>query len=178
MQHIIGMPLQLIIIGMPHSIILFISMQQFLNISMFMPCIGIILHIMASPCMEHSIMHFIDGMGMPIIIGIIFIMPIIGIIAMPVWDMHIIDMLPQCIIIGMPQFIIIAIISALLRNMAASMPMAGIILHIMPSSCISHCMVAIIIDMPIMGIIGLAFIGICIAFIMVELPELDGMGNC
>jgi hypothetical protein len=62
--------------------------------------------------------------------------------------------------------------------MAASMPMAGIILHIMPSSCISHCMVAIIIGMPIMGIIGLAFIGICIAFIMVELPELDGMGNC
>ena len=172
MQHIIGMPLQLIIIGIPHSIILFISMQQFLNISMFMPCIGIILHIMASPCMEHSIMHFIDGMGMPIIIiGImLFIMPIIGIIAMPDWDMHIIDMLPQCIIIGMPQFIIIAIISALLRNIAASMPMAGIILHIMPSACISQVMVAIIIGMPIIGIIGLAFIGICMAFIIVGAP--------
>ncbi|OBY59056.1 hypothetical protein A9513_005095 [Pseudomonas sp. AU12215] len=182
MQHIIGMPLQLIIIGMPHSIILFISMQQFLNISMFMPCIGIILHIIMSPCMEHSIMHFMAGMPMfmPIIIGIMlaFIMPIIGIMAMAGWDMPIIIRLPQCIIIGMPQFIIIAIISALLRNMAISMPMAGFILHIMPSSSISHSMVAIIIGMPIIGIMALVFIGICMAFIMVELPESIGMKCC
>jgi hypothetical protein len=44
----------------------------------------------------------------------------------------------------------------------------------MPSSIISQVMVAIIIGMPIIGIIGmLAFIGICIcmAFIMVKLPK-------
>lgn len=88
--------------------------------------------------------------------------------------MHIMLMLPQCIIIGMPQFIIICIISQLFLNIAMSMPAAGIILHIMPSSIISQVMVAIIMGMPIIGITGmLLFIGICIciAFIMVELPK-------
>jgi hypothetical protein len=138
-----------------------------------MPAIGMILHIMPSAIMVHSITHFIDGIGMPIIGGIIgmdIIMFIIG-SDMLAWDMHIMLMLPQCIIIGMPQFIIICIISALFLNMAMSMPAAGIILHIMPSPIISQLMVAIIIGMPIIGIIGmLAFIigiGICMAFIMV-----------
>ena len=112
-QHIIGMPLQLIIIGMAQSfIILFISMQQFFIMSMLMPGIGIILHIMLSPISVHSITHFIIGIGMPII-GIMF-MPVI--MAMASADMHIIDILAHCIIIGMPQFIIIAIISALVLN--------------------------------------------------------------
>lgn len=118
-QHIIGMPLQLIIIGMAQSfIILFISMQQFFIMSMLMPGIGIILHIMLSPISVHSITHFIIGIGIGIGIG----MPIIGIMFMPVImamasaDMHIIDILAHCIIIGMPQFIIIAIISALVLN--------------------------------------------------------------
>jgi hypothetical protein len=101
-----------------------------------------------------------------------FIEAIIGIIAMPASDMHIIDMLLHCIIIGMPHAIIIDIISALFLNIAMSMPAAGIMVHIMASFCISHFMVAIIIGMPIIGIIGmLAFIGICIAFIMVETPK-------
>jgi hypothetical protein len=176
-QHIIGMPLQLIIIGMPQSFIIFIiRLQQFFIMSMFMPAIGMILHIMQSAMTVHSITHFIDGIGMPIIGGIIgmdIIMFIIG-SAMLAWDMHIMLMLPQCIIIGMPQFIIICIISALFLNMAMSMPAAGIILHIMPSSIISQLMVAIIIGMPIIGIIGMVvFIGICIcmAFILVLLPE-------
>lgn len=159
------MPLQLIIIGMLQSFIIFIiRVQQFFIMSMFMPAIGMILHIMQSAIMVHSITHFIDGIGMPII-GIGIIMFIIG-MAMAAWDMHIMVMLPQCIIIG--------IISPLFLNMAMSMPAAGIILHIMPSSIISQVMVAIIIGMPIIGIIGmLAFIGICIcmAFIMVKLPE-------
>ena len=170
MQHINGMPLQLIIIGMLQSFIIFIiSAQQFFIMSMFMPAIGMILHIMPSAIMVHSITHFIDGIGMPII-GIGIIMFIIG-MAMLAWDMHIMLMLPQCIIIGMPQFIIICIISALFLNMAMSMPAAGIILHIMPSSIMSQDMVAIIIGMPIIGMV--AFIGICIcmAFIMVLLPE-------
>ncbi|KQQ64248.1 hypothetical protein ASF66_01305 [Pseudomonas sp. Leaf129] len=64
MQHIIGMPLQLIIIGMLQSfIILFISMQQLLIRSMLIPATGIILHIMPSAIMVHSIMHFIIGMA-------------------------------------------------------------------------------------------------------------------
>ncbi|MDQ0123423.1 hypothetical protein J2W17_002370 [Pseudomonas lini] len=170
-QHISGMPLQLIIIGMLQSFIIFIiRLQQFFIMSMFMPAIGMILHIMQSAISVHSITHFIDGIGMPII-GII--MFAIGMV-MLAWDMHIMLMLPQCIIIGMPQLIIICIISALFLNMAMSMPAAGIILHIMPSSIISQDMVAIIIGMPIIGIIGmLAFIGICIcaAFIMVLFPE-------
>ena len=172
-QHISGMPLQLIIIGMLQSFIIFIiRAQQFFIMSMFMPAIGMILHIMPSAIMVHSITHFIDGIGMPII-GIGIIMFIIG-MAMLARDMHIMLMLPQCIIIGMPQFIIICIISALFLNMAMSMPAAGIILHIMPSSIISQVMVAIIIGMPIIGIIGrVVFIGICIgmAFILVLLPE-------
>jgi len=172
-QHIIGMPLQLIIIGMLQSFIIFIiRAQQFFIMSMFMPGIGMILHIMQSAIMVHSITHFIDGIGMPIM-GIGIIMFIIG-MAMAAWDMHIMLMLPQCIIIGMPQSIIICIISQLFLNIAMSMPAAGIILHIMPSSIISQDMVAIIIGMPVIGIIGmLAFIGICIcmAFIMVKLPE-------
>ena len=167
------MPLQLIIIGMLQSFIIFIiRAQQFFIMSMFMPAIGMILHIMPSAIMVHSITHFIDGIGMPII-GIGIMVLIIG-MAMLAWDMHIMLMLPQCIIIGMPQFIIICIISALFLNMAMSMPAAGIILHIMPSSIISHDMVAIIIGMPIIGIIGMeVFIGICIgmAFILVLLPE-------
>jgi hypothetical protein len=75
--------------------------------------------------------------------------------------------LPHCIIIGMPQFIIICIISALLRNIAMSMPAAGFRVHSMPSSSILQVMVAIIIGMPVMGIIDMAvfIIGICIAFI-------------
>ncbi|TCV68411.1 hypothetical protein EDB98_103282 [Pseudomonas fluorescens] len=164
------MPLQLIIIGMLQSSIIFIiKAQQFFIMSMFMPAIGMTLHIMQSAITVHSITHFIIGIGMPII-GIGIIMLAIG-MAMLAWDMHIMLMLPQCIIIGMPQFIIIiCIMSALFLNMAMSMPAAGIILHIMPSSIISQVMVAIIIGMPIMGIIGmLAFIGIgiCMAFIMV-----------
>jgi hypothetical protein len=172
-QHISGMPLQLIIIGMLQSFIIFIiRAQQFFIMSMFMPAIGMILHIMQSAMSVHSITHFIDGIGMPII-GIGIIMFIIG-MAMLAGDMHIMLMLPQCIIIGMPQFIINCIISALFLNMAMSMPAAGIILHIMPSSIMSQDMVAIIIGMPIIDIIGmLAFIGICIcmAFIMVLFPE-------
>jgi hypothetical protein len=164
-QHIIGMPLQLIIMGMAQSfIILFMSMQQLFIMSMLMPGIGIILHVMPSAIMVHSMTHFIIGIG----IGIMF-MPVI--MAMASADMHIIDILAHCIIIGMPQFIIIAIISALVLNWAMSMPAAGFMVHIMASAAISHFMVAIIIGMPIIGIIGMeVFIGICIAFIMFETP--------
>ena len=172
-QHIIGMPLQLIIIGMAQSFIsLFISMQQFSIMAMLMPGIGIILHIMLSPITLHSIMQFITQF----IIGIDIPMVIIGmftsaIIFMASADMHSIDMFAHCIIIGMPQFIIIAIMSALVLNCAMSIPAAGFMVHIMASPAISHFMVAIIIGMPIIGIIGMdVFIGICIAFIMFETP--------
>jgi hypothetical protein len=129
-------------------------MQQLFIISMLMPGIGIILHFMQSASTMHSMTHFIIGIGMPIIIGM-FMLPIMFIIAMPSAVMHIIDILAQCIIIGMPQFIIIAIISALFLNMAMSMPAAGDRVHIMASAILSHSMVAIIIGMPIIGIIGM-----------------------
>lgn len=157
------MPLQLIIIGMLQSFIIFIiSMQQLFIMSMLMPGIGIILQVMPSAIMVHSIMHFIIGIDIPII-GMFMD------IAMAASDMHIIDMFAHCIMTGMPQFIIICIISALFLNMAMSMPAAGFMVHIMPSSTMVQVMVAIIIGMPIIGIIGmLALIGICIAFIMVK----------
>ncbi|PIB70308.1 hypothetical protein [Pseudomonas sp. 2995-3] len=175
MQHIIGMPLQLIIIGMAQSFIsLFISMQQFSIMAMLMPGIGIILHIMLSPITLHSIMHFIIGIGIDIDIDmpmVIIGMFMSAIIFMASADMHSIDMFAHCIIIGMPQFIIIAIMSALVLNCAMSIPAAGFMVHIMASPAISHFMVAIIIGMPIIGIIGMdVFIGICIAFIMFETP--------
>lgn len=172
-QHIIGIPLQLIIIGMAQSFIIFIiSRQQLFIMSMLMPGIGIILQVMPSAPIVHSMTHFIIGIGMPIgiIIGM-FMEDRLFIIAMPSSDMHIIDMLAHCIIIGMPQFIIIAIISALFLNIAMSMPAAGFMVHIMASSVIVQVMVAIIIGMPIIGIIGIAlFIGICRAFIIFETP--------
>ena len=76
-QHISGMPLQLIIIGMLQSFIIFIiRTQQLFIMSMLMPAIGVILHIMQSSIMVHSITHFIDGIGMPIIGIIMFIIGI------------------------------------------------------------------------------------------------------
>jgi len=54
------------------------QVQQFFIMSMFMPAIGMILHIMPSAIMVHSITHFIDGIGMPII-GIIGMLAFIGI---------------------------------------------------------------------------------------------------
>jgi len=174
-QHIIGMPLQLIIIGMEQSFIIFImSVQQLFIMSMLMPGIGIILHFMQSASRVHTMMHFIIGIGMPMGIIGMFMVDIMLIITMPSSAMHIIDMLAQCIIIGMPQFIIIAIISALFLNIAISMPAAGVMVHIMASAVISHFMVAIIIGMPIMGIIGMAvFIGICMAFIIFRISVID-----
>ncbi|MNE92906.1 hypothetical protein D3C80_1906870 [compost metagenome] len=60
------MPLQLIIIGMLQSFIIFvISMQQLFIISMLMPAIGIILQVMPSAMTVHSIMHFIIDIIMP-----------------------------------------------------------------------------------------------------------------
>lgn len=115
-QHIIGIPLQLIIIGMAQLFIsVFIRLQQLSIMAMLMPGIGITLHIMLSPIRVHSIMHFIIGIDIPMaIIGITFGMSML--IFMASADRHIIDMFAHCIIIGMPQFIIIAIISALVLN--------------------------------------------------------------
>lgn len=158
------MPLQLIIIGMLQSFIIFIiSMQQLFIISMLMPAIGIILQVMPSLIRVHSIMHLTIGISMPFM-GI-------AIIGMLTAFMPIIMRLPHCIIIGMPQFIIICIICALLRNIAMSMSAAGFMVQSIPSSTIRQVMVAIIIGIPVIAIIGMAvfmFIGICIAFIMVK----------
>lgn len=63
------MPLQLIIIGMAQSFIIFIiNMQQLFIMPMPMPIpgIGIILQVMQSASILHSMTHFIIGIGMPI----------------------------------------------------------------------------------------------------------------
>ena len=85
MHIIIGMPPHIIIMGMPAPIMLVMRWQHSLNISMDMPSLGMILHIMALPDISQLI--FIIGMAIGIMPGIIdiigFIMgmpPIIGII--------------------------------------------------------------------------------------------------
>jgi hypothetical protein len=156
-QHIIDMPLHDIIIGMPACIILSISWQQLANISAFMPCIGCRRQVIAPFFISHSIAHI-----MCVIAGII-----IGIVAPGI--MHSMLMLPQLIVIGMPALSISAIMSQQLANMVRSMPCAGDMTHIIAPSVIVIDIVAIVIGMPIIGIMpGMAaFIGMVmfIAFI-------------
>jgi hypothetical protein len=66
MPIIIGMPLQLIIIGMPIAIIAFIALQRSAMPSMPAPSIGMHFIIMPSFVISHETRHII---GMAIIIG-------------------------------------------------------------------------------------------------------------
>lgn len=83
MPIIIGMPPIDIIMGMPMPIMLIMRLQQSMNISMDMPFIGIISHVMPLSVMVQVILAIIIGIIagiMPFIIGIIPpIMPFIGI---------------------------------------------------------------------------------------------------
>ncbi|WP_158240820.1 hypothetical protein [Telmatospirillum siberiense] len=104
MQHIIGMPPQVIIIGMPMAIMDAIFSQHIFIISMVMPpSIGIILQTMPASVISTVILHIgiIIGIGIPIpppIIGIGMPMPppIIGIIM---------DIMLGIVIIPMGMFI-------------------------------------------------------------------------
>ncbi len=77
MQHIIGMPPHIIIIGMPVFIIFIMPSHMLVNISVDMPFIGFISQVMPVLVMVQVIIHMAIGI-MPPIIGII--PPIIGFI--------------------------------------------------------------------------------------------------
>lgn len=81
MAHIMVMPPQVIIIGMPMFIIASIRWQHSMNMSFMESSIGIISHFMPLGVIVQCILHIITAIGiMPLIIGI---MPPIGIGIMP-----------------------------------------------------------------------------------------------
>lgn len=75
MQHIMGMPPHIIIIGMPVFIMFIMPSHMLVNISIDMPFIGFISQVMPVLVMVQVIIHMAIGI-MPPIIGII--PPIIG----------------------------------------------------------------------------------------------------
>ena len=106
-------------------------------------------------------------------------MPIVGIIAMQAWDMPIIARLPlhhhgHAAGVHHHRHHL-----GTVAELAHVYVIAGIFLHSMPSSIVSHCMLALI-GMPIMASSGMAafmFIGICMAFIMAVTCRRSG-GKC
>jgi hypothetical protein len=149
MQTIIGMPPQHSVIGMPQAIMRFICSQHMRSMPMSIAPIGIIMQRM--PCAVISQCIF-------------------GIIGMP-----------QHIIIGMPEHIMaIGAPLATMRSIAMhssridSMlePSIGIIMHCMPASVMVQVMrhtIGIMVAIGIAGfmpIMGMPFIGICIAVCM------------
>jgi hypothetical protein len=109
MQHIIGMPQHITIIGIPIAMHFIMFSQHSFIISMVVPSIGAILHIMPSLVISMVILHIIGGfiIGMGIIIGIMFGMPIIdGIIMLGI----IVPIICGIIIVGIMPGIIEGII--------------------------------------------------------------------
>lgn len=104
MQHIIGMPPHMTIMGMPIFIIAIIRSQHIFIMSMVMPpSMGIILQTIPSAVISQVIMHM-GIIGMPImgIVGMVPPMPIIGIIPpIPIMGIPIMGIMP----IGMVGFI-------------------------------------------------------------------------
>lgn len=100
-MHIMAMPPQAIMQGMPIFIMVIICSQQVLNMAMSMPAIGSILHIMPCGVISQVILHIIIGIIigimpfiicgiMPFIMPIWGIMPIIGIMPFIIWGICII----------------------------------------------------------------------------------------
>jgi hypothetical protein len=94
MQAIIMLP-HIIIIGMPIFIMPFIVSQACIIISLDVPAIGIMVHIILSPAISHFMVQVIIG----IIIGIMpfiiigFIMGICGIIGICIWGIIVVSWL-------------------------------------------------------------------------------------
>ncbi|WP_437654900.1 hypothetical protein [Sorangium sp. So ce1182] len=99
MHIIMGMPPHIIIMGMPVDILFIIDSQQLLSMSIDMPSAGIILQVIPSLVISQVILHIMGmfppivlimldviGMPMPVMLGIIPIMP--GIIGMPMLETH------------------------------------------------------------------------------------------
>ncbi|WP_437875643.1 hypothetical protein [Sorangium sp. So ce513] len=164
---IMGMPPHIIIIGIPAAIIFVIISQRSLSVSIDMPSGGIILQVIPSLVISQDILHII-GMPMPIMPGIMPIMP--GIIGMPMPIMP--GIMPMPIMLGiMPIPIMLGIIGMPMPIMLGIMPipiMPGIIgMPIMPGIMVPP---AVISGVDVIGLIICGIIGICIAVVMGGLP--------
>lgn len=96
MQHIIVMPLQLIIIGMPVAIMFIMPWQHCMNMSLMASFMGSMVQVIApAGVISQVIRHIIIGMAMP---GIPPIMPIIGIMEFIIMGFIIMGFMP--VIIG------------------------------------------------------------------------------
>ncbi|MGM5036004.1 hypothetical protein [Tardiphaga sp. 803_E3_N1_3] len=134
-MHIIIMPPQFIIIGIPICIMLIMFSQHFMNMSFMAGSIGIISQVMPLAVMVHFIWQPIIGMP-PIITG--FIMPpaIIGFIMLP----DIIGFIMPPIIIGIGIICIAAFIVSLqfIQQKRSVLPAAGR-LNVLTSGSIGEC---------------------------------------
>ena len=124
-MHIIIMPPQHIMHGMPASIIVIIALQQVSNISFDIPAIGIILHVIVpsapiSQVIRHIIIGIMPPMGMPIIEGI---MPPMG---MPIIE-GIMPPMGMPIIEGIMPPMGIPIIEGIMPLVGVMPPIIGII---------------------------------------------------
>jgi hypothetical protein len=121
MQHIIGMPGHIIMLGMPMFIMAIMRSQQSLITSIDMPSIGFMVQTIPAGVISHVIWHIIIGIDMPIMppiigIGMPIMFPIIGIIPgiipgiigimLPIWFTG----------ICMAGIIFLAVLSALTLN--------------------------------------------------------------
>jgi hypothetical protein len=110
MQHIIGMPPHIIIMGMPADIIMVIRSQQAFIISIVMPSHGVMRQIMPVGVISQVMRHVIIGIIMGIIIGMpmpgIMFIPAIGAIPFIIGIIGIIGML---FIIGIDAAVIIIV---------------------------------------------------------------------
>lgn len=77
-MHIIIMPPQFIIIGMPAFIMLIMFWQHCMNMSFMEASMGVISQVMPFGVMVQVILHIIKGIGIPML-GVPMIVPIMGI---------------------------------------------------------------------------------------------------
>jgi hypothetical protein len=108
MQHIIGMPPHIIIMGMPADIIMVMRSQQAFIISIVMPSPGVMRQTMPVGVISQVMRHVIIGIIMGIIIG----MPMPGIMFIPPMGampfiIGIIDIMGMPFIIGICAAVII-----------------------------------------------------------------------
>lgn len=148
MHTIIGMPPQVMVMGMPQAIIRSMVSQHIFIMSMLIMPVGFIMQTMPPDSM---------------------VQVIIGIIGMP--QQAIIGMLPHIIPQGVPQAIIDVIMSQQAWSISMVVPSAGFITHIMPSAVMEQSMwhiIGIIVAIGMDGIeagmlpIGIMFIAVFI----------------
>ncbi|WP_437764396.1 hypothetical protein WMF27_35610 [Sorangium sp. So ce281] len=147
---IMGIPPHIIIMGIPADIIFVMASQRSFSVSIDMPSGGIILQIIPSLVISHDILH-VMGMPMPIMLGIMPIMP--GIMGMLMPIMPGIMPIMGAMGMGMP---IMPGIMPIMGAMGMGMP-------IMPGIMDAP---AAISGVDIIGYIACGIMGICIAVVM------------